>query len=98
MIGFATDITDQEDENGITWHRSQGTIQYLMGSLFRHPFTEVIELDSADKKNAGDNLPWKVSSLPSQEELAFRSLSNEKINKTNVSGVIDVMQSSYERF
>lgn len=100
VVGFPTDILDQEDPAGITWDRSQGTVQYFAGNLFRYPATEIINLDPAVQGITGimDNPFWSTDYPADQEELIFNSLTDSEGNTEKVRRAIQVMESSYERY
>ncbi len=100
VVGFPTDIVDREDVAGITWERSQGTVQYFVGNLFRYPATEVIDLDAAvpEAISSGEKPFWNADRPADKEELVWSSLTAGEMNIGKVLSAVRVMESCYERY
>jgi len=97
IVGFATDISDHEDADGITWERSEGTVQYFVGSLFMHPTTETVLLTNSSETATNKTAIWKQQNLPNDEEKLHHSLQPE-MTSLEAENAIKVMKRSYGRY
>ncbi|KAB8153350.1 hypothetical protein EZY14_008955 [Kordia sp. TARA_039_SRF] len=97
IVGFATDISDVEDADGITWERSEGTVQYFVGSLLMHPTTETIELSDIPEASQDVESIWKAQCIPNDEEELYNSL-QPSMSGAAAEKAIEMMRRSYARF
>lgn len=99
LLGFATDIVDTPDSNGITWKRSQGDVQYIVGGFSQYSNSEVIDIKSIiPEKKSADNVK-KITRPLSQEEDLFNRLSNSgRMDDKQVMQVITFMNAAYGRY
>lgn len=97
IVGFATDISDVEDADGITWERSEGTVQYFVGSLLMHKTTETILLTDAFETTPSETPSWKTQHIPNDEETLYNSL-KPTITAEEAEKAIEMMRRSYARF
>lgn len=101
LLGFATDIVDVPDANGITWTRSQGDVQYFVGGFNQYASSEVIVIE----ENSSTSQPATL--LDIKEQPQFISEEEEVFNRLNatvvlddekVKEVINLLNSSYGRY
>ncbi len=99
VVGFPTDIVDREDAIGITWERSQGTVQYFAGNLLRYPGTALVRLESGPVVAQGEEQPfWYSNHAEDPETLIFEGLTGFAGDTVTVTAAIQAMESSYERY
>ena len=99
LLGFANDIVDTPDSNGITWKRSQGDVQYIVGGFCQYPDSEVITIKSELSGKEEKQKVKKEKRFLSQEEALFNSLSSsDKLDDKEVMRVISLLNTFYGRY
>ncbi len=98
VLGFPTDIVDVVDENGITWARFQGDVQYFIGGFQQYPQSETILLkNNPDATSA--RVTWNNYQLVTPEEATYNRISADvPLNSEQIREVIGVMDASYHRY
>jgi len=94
IVGFRTDIVDKEDNNGIIWERSTGTVQYFVGSFAIHPTTKLVILSNASTVAGNETGTWKQMNTPNDEEKFYNSL-QPGMTTVETKKAIKVMSRSY---
>lgn len=92
-IGFATNLVDQVDADGITWNRSQGTVQHFVGSLLMHPGTSTVAVEGE-----GMDTDWGIQAETDLESALYERLANGQIGQDAAQEALAELYRAYERF
>jgi tetratricopeptide (TPR) repeat protein len=99
LLGFATDIVDVPDADGITWKRSQGDVQYFVGGFCQYGNSEVIIIENTVSKKKDRVKAGRISPALSLEEELFNRLTNKVVlDDERVTQMITLLTLFYERY
>lgn len=99
LLGFATDIIDTPDNNGIIWKRSQGDVQYIVGGFCQYSNSEVIDLKNIKPEKGNTGGVENKNRFLSQEEGLYNLLSTGgKLDDKQVRQAIELLNAFYGRY
>jgi tetratricopeptide (TPR) repeat protein len=94
-LGFTTDIIDDIDADGITWHRYQGDVQFFAGGFLQHENVEHIIPELGELAQADWGSPDEITE---EEEVYNRIKSATALDDQLISEVFAQINQSYERY